>query len=372
MTSGDADISVYLDHNATTPVRPEAAAAVADMLATVGNPSSAHGFGRAARAILERSRERVAALVGAAPAEVTFASGGTEANAIVLNGCPGRRVIVTEVEHPAVLNNAYDGELVPVDAQGVVDLDALEEALSAEGPALLSVMTANNETGVIQPIAEIRRLIGDRDVWFHTDAVQAAGKIPLGEVWEHVDLLTLSAHKLGGPQGVGALVAREGVELEPLWRGGGQERRRRSGTENTPGIAGFGAAAEAAQRDLSHAASLAAQRDRLEREARTIANNIVIHGESAPRLPNTSCLSVPGMAADTLMMALDLAGVAVSAGSACSSGKVTVSHVLTAMEVEPEAAKSAIRVSLGWSSQPGDVDRFVRVLEEVCARRRAA
>ncbi len=372
MNGAETAPPVYLDHNATTPVRPEAKEAVAAALDTVGNPSSTHGFGRAARRLVEDAREQVAALVGAKPAQVFFTSGGTEADAIVLRGCPGRTAVVSEAEHPAVLNNAFDGALVPVDADGVIDLDALDAALEASGPALVSVMAANNETGVIQPIAAVRERLAGRDAWLHTDAVQAAGKIALKPVWDAVDMLTLSAHKLGGPQGVGALILKEPVTVEPLWRGGGQERRQRSGTENVPGIAGFGAAAAAALRDLDHAAALAGLRDRLEREARALANDIVVHGGAAPRLPNTSMLSVPGMAADTLMMAFDLAGVAISAGSACSSGKVTVSHVLAAMGVDTEAARSAIRVSLGWTTQPADIDRFVAVLGEVCARRRAA
>lgn len=372
MTVSDSGTPVYLDHNATTVVRPEAKASAAAALDTIGNPSSTHGFGRAARRLLEDAREQVAALVGASPAEVYFTSGGTEANAIAMLGCPGRAVIVTEVEHPAVLNNAFDGTLVPVDRDGVVDLDALDDALGEAGPALVSVMTANNETGVIQPLAAVRERLEGHDAWLHTDSVQAAGKVELPPVWAVADMMTLSAHKLGGPQGVGALILKAGLEVDPLWRGGGQERRQRSGTENLPGIAAFGAAAAAAGRDLIHAKSIGAMRDRLEREARVLANDIVVHGADAPRLPNTSSLSVPGMAADTLMMSFDLAGVAVSAGSACSSGKVTVSHVLAAMGVEDEAARSAIRVSLGWTTRDEDVDRFLAVLSDLCARRRAA
>jgi cysteine desulfurase len=372
MTASDTGPAVYLDHNATSVVRPEAKAAVAAALDTVGNPSSTHGFGRAARKLVEEAREQVAALAGASPAQVYFTSGGTEANAIVLRGCPGRDVIVTEVEHPAVLNNAFDGTIVPVDGEGVIDLDALDAAVAESGPALVSVMTANNETGVIQPLDAVRARLDGRDVWLHTDAVQAAGKVDLAPVWAVADMMTLSAHKLGGPQGVGALILGDGVEVAPLWRGGGQERRQRSGTENLPGIAGFGAAAAAALRDLEHAKAIEAMRDRLEREARVLANDIAINGGGAPRLPNTSNLSVPGMAADTLMMSFDLAGVAVSAGSACSSGKVTVSHVLAAMGVGDDAARAAIRVSLGWTTREADIDRFVSVLGDLCARRRAA
>lgn len=372
MTDSDTGTPVYLDHNATTVVRPEAKAAMAAALDTIGNPSSTHGFGRSARRLLEEAREQVAALVGASPAEVYFTSGGTEANAIAMRGCSGRTLIVTEVEHPAVLNNAFDGILVPVDRDGVADLDALDAALDEAGPALVSVMTANNETGVIQPLAAVRERLAGHDALLHSDSVQAAGKIELPPIWAAADMMTLSAHKLGGPQGVGALILKAGAEVDPLWRGGGQERRQRSGTENLPGIAGFGAAAAAAGRDLADAGRIAGLRDRLEREARMLANDIVIHGAGAPRLPNTSSLSVPGMAADTLMMNFDLAGVAVSAGSACSSGKVTVSHVLAAMGIEDEAARSAIRISLGWTSRDADVDRFLSVLGDLCARRRAA
>lgn len=350
----------YLDHNATTPVRPEAAAAVAEALAATGNASSVHRFGRLARRRLEDAREAVAALAGARPERVVFTSGGTEANNLALTGTGRARIVVSAGEHDSVLNAVPVAARVPLTCDGLVEPAALDAVLGEAGsPALVSIMLANNETGVIQPVAALAAVARAHGALVHCDAVQAAGKIPLDLTALGVDLLSLSAHKLGGPQGVGALVMAADLELAPLLRGGGQERRRRAGTENLPGIAGFGAAAEAAAAALDKAAGLAELRDELERRLRRRAPEIRIFGLAAPRLANTSCFAVPGLLAETQVMALDLAGVAVSSGSACSSGKVAPSHVLAAMGAGAAEAASAIRVSLGWTSAAADVEHFL-------------
>ncbi len=368
---------VYLDYNATAPVRPEAASAVAEALAATGNPSSVHCFGRAARKRVEDAREQVAALIGAAAAEIVFTSGGSEANALALAGAGRRRVLVSAIEHDSALATAasLDPETprIPATGDGTVDLDALSRLLvRLDGAAIVSIMLANNETGVIQPIAEIARRAHEAGALLHCDAVQAAGKIAFDVRALGADLLSLSAHKCGGPQGVGALYVAGHVTLAPLLRGGGQERGRRAGTENVPGIAGFGAAAAAARRDLGAFARIAEMRDALEAAVRARANRARIAGAESPRLPNTSCIVLPGVASETQVMALDLAGVAVSAGSACSSGKVKASHVLAAMGLSAEDAGAAIRVSLGWATTPADIDRFLEAWSAMAARRRAA
>ena len=372
--------AVYLDWNATAPARPEAIDAVARAMAEVGNASSVHRFGRAARKLVEDAREAVAALVGAEPANVIFTSGGTEANNLALRGCGDRRLIVSAIEHGAVLAPALMRDpgavILPVDADGVVDLAALEDALRRAGkPALVSIMRANNETGVLQPVAEAAAIAHRHGALVHCDAVQAAGKIPFDLKALGVDLASFSAHKLGGPQGVGALVLGRDMPLDAQNIGGGQERGRRSGTENVAGIAGVGAAARAARDGLAERGRIAALRDDLERRTSMIAQDRRVLGAGAPRLPNTSNLTMPGVKAETQVMALDLEGVAVSAGSACSSGKVSASHVIEAMGVPEDEALTAIRVSLGWSSTAADVDRFVeawRTVFERCGRRAAA
>ncbi|HSR72701.1 MAG TPA: cysteine desulfurase family protein [Kiloniellales bacterium] len=367
MTAG-----VYLDYNATAPLRPEAAEAVGHSLAVIGNPSSVHRFGRLARRLLDEARAEVAALVGAAPEQIVFTSGGTEANALALSGTGRRRLLVSAGEHDSVLAAAPGAQCIPLEPDGRVDLAALDAALAKdETPALVSVMLANNETGVIQPLGEVVARARAHGALVHCDAVQAAGKIPLDFGELGVDLLTLSAHKLGGPQGVGALVVSSDREITPLIRGGGQEHRRRAGTENLPGIVGFGAAARAAA-SLAGMERLAAWRDALERRITALAPEAVVFGRGAPRLPNTSCLALPGLAAETQVMALDLAGVAVSAGSACSSGKVAPSHVLRAMGASEAEASSAIRVSFGWASDAGDVESFLAAWGELYSRKAPA
>ncbi len=359
---------VYLDYNATAPLRSEAAAAVRAALEITGNPSSVHAFGRRARSLLEDSRAAVAALVGAMPAGVAFTSGGTEANNLALRGCGRRRLLVSAGEHDSVLQAVPDATKIPLHANGLVDLAALESLLAeSDVPALVSVMLANNETGVIQPVAQVAALAGQAGALVHCDAVQAAGKIPVDMTALGVDLLSLSAHKIGGPAGVGALLLRDGVPLESLIKGGGQERSRRAGTENLAGIAGFAAAAAAV--DLSQSNAIEALRDRLEAGLKALAPEVQILGAEVPRLPNTCCAALPGLGSELQVMALDLAGVAVSAGSACSSGKVQPSHVLRAMGADAATAGSAIRVSLGWQSGLEDVEAFLSAWQSLYLRR---
>ena len=361
--------AVYLDHNATTPLRPQAERAAAAALARTGNPSSVHRFGRAVRRTVEDARERIAAFVGARPDSVIFTSGGTEANALALRGSGRARIVVSAVEHASVLAAAPEAARVPVTQDGVIELDALEAALAADPrPTLVSLMLANNETGAIQPVAEAAEIARRFGALLHCDAVQAAGKISIDLAGLGAHLLTLSAHKLGGPMGVGALVAGDAVPLEALLKGGGQERGLRAGTENASGIAGFAAAAEAAAAELGRFGRLAAWRAGLEARAQAAVPSARVLGAGAARLANTSCLALPGVAAETQVIALDLAGVAVSAGSACSSGKVGPSHVLAAMGVGEDIAASAIRVSLGWSSAETDVERFLEAWTALAAR----
>jgi len=351
----------YLDHNATAPVRPAVAAAVAEALALVGNPSSVHRAGRAARRAVETARRAVAALVGAEAREVVFVSGGSEANQLALRGSGRRRILVSAIEHDSVLTAVADAEILPVDPNtGIVGLALLADRLAADNrPALVSIMLANNETGIIQPIAEIAEIVHAGGGLLHCDAIQAAGKLPLDRALLGADLLSLSAHKLGGPQGVGALLVAPDVALMALQTGGGQEHGRRAGTENVPGIVGFGRACALAAEGLAAYARTAELRDRAERELLALAPEAQIFGAGLPRLPNTLCITMPGVSAATQVMALDLAGVMVSAGAACSSGKVRPSHVLRAMGASPEAAASAIRISLGWDSTAADIDHLV-------------
>jgi cysteine desulfurase len=363
--------ATYLDHNATTPVLPEAAAAMAEAMAQPGNASSVHRFGRLARRKLEAARAQVAALVGAQPRQVVFTSGGTEANNMALRQGQGqgKSLLVSAIEHDSVLRPARERAaaegvaltVIPVDDNSVVDCAALADALAkAPAPALVSVMLANNETGVIQPLAELAALAHAHGALLHCDAVQGPGKIAIDLTALGADLLTLSAHKFGGPQGVGALVLGPDLHAQALLFGGGQERGLRAGTEPLPAIVGFGVAAErAADRSEVMQTKIAPLRDDLERRIQAIAPAARVHGAAAPRLPNTSCIDMPGVAAETQVIGFDLAGIAVSAGSACSSGKVTQSHVLAAMGLDPAAAGAAIRVSLGPETTAADIDQFV-------------
>lgn len=389
MTAGRA----YLDHNATTPARPEVVEAVAHALSLPGNPSSVHGEGRAARGAMEQAREQVAALVGAKPSNVVFTSGGTEANVTVLSpglmDCDGGRDCVrtpaslllhSATEHACVRDGhrfpAGMAEEIPVDGEGRVDLAWLDARLArftASNPgarALVAIHLANNETGVLQPVSEAAAIVHRHGGLLHSDAVQAAGKIAIDIAALGADVLTLSAHKIGGPKGIGAIVFRTGaLELagKPL-RGGGQERGWRAGTENLPGIIGFGAAADSALKALpAEAARLAALRDRLEAGVLALAPEAAIFGRLAPRLPNTSAFAVPGLKAETALIKLDLLGAALSSGSACSSGKVRRSHVLDAMKVDPAMSAGALRASLGWTTCEADIDLFLAAYGKLVA-----
>ena len=360
----------YLDWNATAPLRPQALAATLAALDTCGNPSSIHAEGRAVRRLLEVARRQVAALVGAEPQNVVFTSGGTEANALALSpgigtgGAACDRLLVSAIEHPSVLAGgrfpAAKVEQVPVTADGCIDLAALAKALDApRGRRLVSLMLANNETGVLQPVSEAAAMVHEAGGLLHVDAVQGPGRIACDINEIGADLLTVSSHKIGGPKGVGALVRRSQALhfADPLIKGGGQERGARAGTENVPGIAGFGAAAVAALEELSTAsARMTVLRDRLETGLKAISPEVIIFGQEAARLPNTTLFAVPGMKAETAVIAFDLEGVAVSSGAACSSGKVAPSHVLAAMGVPPVLARAGVRVSLGPTTAESDID----------------
>jgi cysteine desulfurase len=360
---------VYLDWNATTPLRREAREAMAAAWDLQGNPSSVHAEGRQARRLVEDARASISGAVGALPRNVIFTSGGTEANALALtpgvrrgSGLPVKRLAVSAIEHASVLA----GGRFPTDAigtiavtrSGVVDLDLLRATLEGGPPAMVSVMLANNETGAVQPVEAAAEIVHAAGGLLHVDSIQAFGKIPFDINTMKADLVTLSAHKIGGPKGVGAVVLADGlVGFEPLLRGGGQELGRRAGTENVVGIAGFGAAAKAAMAALeSDAIRLEGLRNRLESGLRQTPGAIVF-SDDARRLPNTTLFTVPGLKAETAVIGFDLAGIAVSSGSACSSGKVQPSLVLEAMGFGPELAQGAVRLSLGWSTSEADIDR---------------
>jgi cysteine desulfurase len=360
---------VYLDWNATAPLRREAREAMAAAMDLSGNPSSVHAEGRQARKLVEGARAAVARAVGALTRNVIFTSGGTEANALALipglrrgSGPPVERLVVTAIEHASVLaGGRFPAEAIStvgVTGSGLLDLGGLRLMLDAKPPALVSVMLANNETGAVQPVVEAAEIVHSAGGLLHVDAIQALGKIPFDISALNADLVTLSAHKIGGPQATGALVLAEGVlGLEPALRGGGQELGRRAGTENVAGIAGFGAAVSAAIGALRpDAVRLVALRNRLENGLRQTPDMIVF-SDDVPRLPNTTLFTVPGLKAETAVIGFDLAGFAVSSGSACSSGKVQPSHVLEAMGFGPKIAQGAVRLSLGWSTSDADIDR---------------
>lgn len=371
---------VYLDWNASAPLRAEARAALAAALELTGNPSSVHGEGRATRRVIEEARDQVAALAGADPRNVIFTSGGTEANALALSPFiefgaekhPLERLLISAIEHPSVRAGgrfaARGIAEIPVRPDGVIDLAALERLLSSGGRALVSVMAANNESGVIQPIREAAEIVHRHGGLLHVDAVQAAGRMPLDINGLGADLLTLTGHKFGGAKGAGVLIKREeAIHLaDPLIKGGGQEKGARAGTENVAAIAALGAAAAAAQArlaaDIGHMAAL---RERLEAGLRALTPDAVVFGSEAERLPNTTLVAVPGGKAETLVIGFDLEGIAVSAGAACSSGKVAHSHVLAAMGAPAELARGAIRVSCGAATTEAEVDRFLNVWQRL-------
>jgi len=364
-----AQAPTYLDYNATAPVKPGVADAMTAALAVGGNPSSVHRAGRAARRLVEESRRRLAVAVGARPANIVFTSGGTEANRLALQSRP--RVLASAVEHPSVAALVRRKDHIPVDGAGRLDLSELEAALSAGNgeETLVSVMLANNETGVVQPVEAAAALAHAYGALLHCDAVQGLGKVPLDLAALHTDLLSVSAHKIGGPAGVGALVLRSGLALAANRGIGGQEQGRRPGTENLTGIAGFGAALKTLENDLADRPRQAALRRRMEA---ALAGEAVFFGHQAERLANTTCIAMPAVPAETQVMAFDLAGFCVSAGAACSSGKVQASPVLAAMGVADDLARCAIRVSIGPTTTEAEIDAFAQAWQRLCTRKRTA
>lgn len=372
----------YLDHNATTAVRPEVIAAVARAMATTGNSSSVHAEGRAARAIVEEGREKLRTLINAPVNGVIFTGGGTEAIHYALHGTVRsgavKRIFVSAIEHAAVPANAAETgvpvETIPATRAGHADLDWLRDRLKThdarrEGGFLVCVMVANNETGVIQPVTEAADITHEKGGLLFADAAQAVGKIPVNFVMSGADLMAVTAHKFGGPIGVGALIVAPNLPLHPVMRGGGHEENRRAGTHNVPAIAGLGAACEAAPATIAKGPAIAALRDRCQAAAEEAG--AIIWGKDAARLPGTLSLSASGFNSPTQLMAMDLAGIAISSGSACSSGKTKPSHVLSAMGADETLAACGIRVSLGWNSTDADADAFVREWPAAYARVKA-
>lgn len=367
--------AIYCDYNAGAPVRAEAAVALSRALAAGGNASSVHGAGRRARALIEDAREKLAVALDARAENVVFTSGATEALHLALTASGAASLIVSAVEHDAVFEYATRAfaatEIAPVDARGLMDIDALAALLERAGkPALVALQLANNETGVIQPLAKIAALAREHGALLLVDAAQALTRIPVSIADLDATYLVVSSHKVGGPPGAGALVLAPGAPFVSTRFGGGQERGRRPGTENGPAIAGFGVAVEMGVRGLrEEGARLAALRDRFEAG---LPAGAIVFGASAPRLPNTSNFALPGLSAETAVIAMDIEGVAVSSGAACSSGKVRTSRVLAAMGVAPETAKAALRVSFGWGSKDADVEAALVALDKISARRTLA
>jgi len=382
-------VRIYLDYNATAPVTAEVADAVSAALRDCpGNASSIHAFGQRAKAVLDESRAAVARLIGAEPSEIVFTSGGTEADNLAVRGVAeaqkdGARpaIITTAIEHEAVLNSVkvlgrrgWPVTVLPVPPTGVVTVDALAEALEAAGeepPALVSVMLVNNELGTLQPVRAMAALARARGVPSHTDAVQAIGRIPVDVRDLGVDLLSIAGHKFGAPKGVGALWVRRGLALQPQSIGGRQERGRRAGTENTPAIEGLRVAAERADRQLaSESARQAALRDRLERGILEKVPGAAVNGDSGARVPNTTNISFDGVEGESLVIGLDLEGIAVSTGSACSSGTLEPSHVLRAIGLAPSRIEGAVRFSLGEGTTDSEIDRVLDAVPAIVARLR--
>lgn len=358
--------AVYLDYNATTPLRPEVIALMGEVMAEPGNASSVHGFGRQARKRVEDARGQIAKVFNVGPQQIIFNSGATEGNNTILKGFAGQRILISGIEHASILESGVKAEIIPVTQDGIVDLEAFRKMLAQEPkPALVSVMYVNNETGVIQPVAEIARLARDAGAVVHTDAVQAVGKIAFTREELGVDFITLSAHKFGGPQGIGAIIMAPKAPLPKLLHGGGQERRQRAGTENVAAIAGFGMAVHLAQHGLGTYQALKNQREKIETALLQSTNTLRIHGQQSPRVANTTAFSLTGTTSETLLLALDLEGMAVSSGSACSSGTVKPSHVLMAMGVSEDEAKCSLRISLGWNTTDQDIEDFIAAWNNV-------
>jgi len=359
---------IYLDHNATSPLRPEVRETMMELLGFPGNASSIHKAGRDARRRIEESRAAIARLVNAGSKDViVFTSGATEANNLALKGAGMERVIVSAIEHPSVLQTVSEKDIIPVLPSGVIDANVLDRMMENNTrQTLISVMSVNNETGVIQPVDEVVKIARKRGALVHTDAVQAAGRMPLDMQALGVDFLTLSAHKMGGPQGVGCLVIANCVTTQPQILGGNQEKNLRAGTENLAGICGFAKAVDLVDIEKYH--KLGVLRDKLEKDLRALAPTLKIFGFEAPRVHNTSMFALPGAPSESQLIALDLAGICVSNGSACSSGTVKPSHVLRAMGASEAEASSSLRVSLGWNTTESDVDYFMAKWTEMYNR----
>lgn len=356
---------IYLDYNATAPLRPEIYAGMKDLLSQPLNASAVHSYGREGRKLIEQARTQIAALVNAPPAQVIFNSGATEGNNTVLRHFAGEKILISAIEHDSVREVVPKAQQIPVNADGVVELRSYEDLLRTHRPALVSVMLVNNETGVIQPITEISALAHSHGALVHCDAVQAVGRIPIDIAALGVDFLTLSSHKIGGPQGVGALVLGLCGITPVLLHGGGQEKKARAGTENVAGIVDFGAAATLAFQNLAaEQTRLKMLQQKLETGLQKISSAIVIYGRDAPRVANTTLMGIPGQTSESLLMNFDLAGIALSNGAACSSGSVKPSHVLQAMGVNTKQA-GTLRVSIGWGTQESDIDGFLQEMEKL-------
>lgn len=362
-------IKTYLDYNATAPIQPDVLSLVTQVMSEAGNASSVHEYGRRARKYVEDARHQVARLCSVKDDQVIFTSGATESINTVLYGYRDKRVLISAIEHPAVIAAAPHADTIPVTSDGLIDMDSYKKLLTQDiPPALVSVMLVNSETGVIQPVAEMAEMAHNYGALFHTDAVQGAGRIDISFKALNVDFMSLSAHKMAGPQGVGALIYRTGLEPPKFMLGGGQEKNCRAGTHNTAGIAGMGLAAELALKNMPIYAEIAKLRDYLETKIHKITKEAVIYGANAPRVGNTCNVGFPHVSAQAQLMALDLDGIAVSSGSACSSGSFKASHVLTAMGASEKEAKSTLRISLGWATNSADIEHFLESWSKTISR----
>lgn len=361
-------MKVYLDNNATAPIRPEVIDVMSKTMREVGNASSIHNFGRMARRSIESARTQIGALAGVEAEQVIFTSGATEANNMILNSYAGSNIMISAIEHPSVMMAAPDAHIIPVSKDGVLDMKIYEKMLDQHAPGLVSVMMVNNETGVIQPVKDIADMAREYGADTHSDAVQAAGRIKIDFSALGIDYMSLSAHKFGGPHGIGALIYRKGKLPKAFLKGGGQERRVRAGTENIAGIAGFAEAARLARENMEAFQKLGALRDKLENGIQEISPAATIYSQNAKRVANTSCFGLPGIPAETLLMNLDLGGIAVSSGSACSSGVVKSSPVIRAMGASDKQAASTIRISLSWQSTQEDIDHFLKIWSNIVER----
>jgi len=362
-------LKTYLDYNATAPIRSEVIDLVTKVMREVGNASSVHGHGRAARKYVEDARIQVAALCSVDPEQVIFTSGATEATNAALCHFKDQKTLISTIEHPAVVDSLPNAVTIPVTTDGIIDMEAYHKLLNdGQSPALVSVMLINSETGVIQPIAEMAKIAHEKGALFHTEIVQGAGRIDINLNKLGVDYMSLSAHKFAGPQGVGALILRQGLDAPKFMRGGGQEKNCRAGTHNTAGISGMGLAAQMAVDGMAAYQKIGVMRDNLEKRLKQISDKAVIYGENAPRICNTTNVGVSGLPAQTQMMALDLDGISVSSGSACSSGSFKPSHVLMAMGVSEEDAKCALRISMGWNTTSSDIENFIKSWSKIINR----